>query len=198
MIRINLLGGERQAARAATVDPGRRVAMGSSAVLLVAAALLGSWYWSLAQASAQLDQEMVVAEQETLRLQAVLNEVDELEARRAGLIEQLRDGQSVPVRLLDHVSRSLPDLLWLDELAQEEGEVTISGFSTTLIAVSDFVGNLGIGGLLQRPIELVDSQMQPAPGVAPGADAEVIRFTVRALMAPGAGASAAPASEVAP
>lgn len=187
MIRINLLGGERQAARAATVDPGRRVAMGSSAVLLVAAALLGSWYWSLAQASAQLDQEMVVAEQETLRLQAVLNEVDEFEARRAdvqrrvGLIEQLRDGQSVPVRLLDHVSRSLPDLLWLDELAQEEGEVTISGFSTTLIAVSDFVGNLGIGGLLQRPIELVDSQMQPAPGVAPGA-----------------GASAAPASEVAP
>ena len=35
--------------------------------------------------------------------------------QRVQLIEQLRSGQSVPVQLLDHVSRSLPDMLWLTD-----------------------------------------------------------------------------------
>jgi Tfp pilus assembly protein PilN len=108
--------------------------------------------------------------------------------RRVGLIEQLRNGQSVPVRLLDHVSRSLPELLWLDQLVQQNDTVTISGFSTTLIALSDFVGNLGTGDLLERPIELVDSQVQTAPGAAAADGLEIIRFTVRARMATSAAA----------
>ena len=79
----------------------------------------------------------------------MLAEVKQFEARttqlqqRVQLIEQLRAGQSVPVQLLDHVSRSLPDMLWLTDLQQEGAAVTIEGRSTTLIALSDFVGNLG-------------------------------------------------------
>ena len=39
------------------------------------------------------------------------------------------------------------------------GAVTIQGRSTTLIALSDFVGNLGNGALLKKPIEIVNSQV---------------------------------------
>ncbi len=84
------------------------------------------------------------------------------------------------MQLLDHISRSLPDMLWLTTMAQQADEVTIEGQSTTLIALSDFVGNLSTGTLLERPIEIVDSQVQPAtgPGAQPGL--ELIQFTVRA------------------
>jgi type IV pilus assembly protein PilN len=189
VIRINLLGGDRRAAAAPGGDPARRVAAGGALVLLLTAVGIGWWYWSLAQTSTTLDQEVLAAQQEVQRLQAVLTEVRALETsradvqRRVGLIEQLRDGQSVPVRLLDHVSRSLPELLWLDQLVQQDETVTISGFSTTLIALSDFVGNLGAGDLLARPIELVDSQVQAAPGTTAADGLEIIRFTVRAQMA---------------
>jgi type IV pilus assembly protein PilN len=102
------------------------------------------------------------------------------------LIEQLRSGQSVPVQLLDHVSRSLPDMLWLTEMNQENGAVTIQGRSTTLIALSDFVGNLGSTPLLSKPIEIVNSQVEATSGAAQTkgpAPIETIKFTVRAQLA---------------
>src|SRR5678815_210255 len=95
--------------------------------------------------------------------------------QRVALIEQLRSGQSVPVQLLDHVSRSLPDMLWLTEMVQEGDAVTISGQSTTLIALSDFVGNLGNGALLQKPIELVNSQVATVGGVGTPGSVDLIK-----------------------
>ena len=34
------------------------------------------------------------------------------------LIEQLRNGQTGPVHMLDQISRALPPMLWLTELKQ--------------------------------------------------------------------------------
>jgi hypothetical protein len=63
-------------------------------------------------------------------------------------------------------------------------EVTIEGRSTTLISVSDFVGNLGNNPLLQKPIEIVSSQVETIqPVVNGGASADVIKFTVKAQIA---------------
>jgi type IV pilus assembly protein PilN len=112
------------------------------------------------------------------------------------LIEQLRRGQSIPVQLLDHVSKSVPEMLWLTAMTQDATQVTIEGRSTTLIALSDFVGNLGSTDLLRKPIEIVESQVQPATtggrGVA-GAP-ELVSFTVRAqINTPAAPAADAPA-----
>lgn len=182
MIRINLLGVDRQKAkRGLAFDLGRRVTLACSLILVVAVLGIGWWYWSLAQASARIDGEIAAARQEAARLQSLLGEVTQFEQRReqlqqrVALIEQLRSGQSIPVQLLDHVSRSLPDMMWLTSLEQNEAQVTITGQSTTLIALSDFVGNLGNTALLQKPIEIVNSQVQQA-----GSGPELIQFTVRA------------------
>jgi hypothetical protein len=99
------------------------------------------------------------------------------------------------VQLLDIVSKSLPDMLWLTDLEQKGSDVTIQGQSTTLIALSDFVGNLGGTPLLQKPIEIVDSKVETVtPTGQPdksGAGVDLIKFTVRATLANGPKTAAA-------
>jgi len=191
MIRINLLGGERQKVRKApTFDIGQRLTAACSLILVAAIVGIGWWYLSLNKESARVDAEIAAAQQETARLQSLLAEVQRFEAQRGQLqqrvqlIEQLRSGQSVPVQLLDQISRSLPDMLWLTDMKQEGGALTIQGRSTTLIALSDFVGNLGNISLLKKPIEIVNSQVDSARNSAPGTAAvELINFTVKAELA---------------
>jgi len=189
MIRINLLGVEKHSAKTLrTFDFSQIVTVACSLVLVGTVLLVGGWYWSLRGESMQLDAELAAGRQESARLQAVIAEVTELDAQgarlreRVTLIEQLRSGQSLPVQLLDHVSRSLPDTLWLTGIQQQEAQVTIEGRSTTLIALSDFVGNLADGDFLQRPIEIVDSQVVPASGADAQAVPELVEFTVAAQM----------------
>lgn len=191
MIRINLLGTERQKARRAPVfDLGQRLTLACSLILVVASLLTGWWYWSLTQESAQVDAELSAARQESVRLRSLMTEVQQFEQRRqqlqqrVALIEQLRRGQSLPVQMLDLVSRSLPDMLWLTQLTQKDADVTMEGRTTTLIGLSDFVGNLGSNEFFRNPIEIVDSQVETAAGTpAAGGAVELIKFTVRAQLA---------------
>lgn len=203
MIRINLLGAERQKTRKTTTTPttldaGQRITAACSLVLVLGVGGVGWWYWSLQQASAKIDADIVQAQQQAAQLRSLLQEVEQFEGRRSqlqqrvALIEQLRGGQSLPVQLLDHVSRSLPDMLWLTSLQQEGAAVTIEGRSTTLIGLSDFVGNLGNTAVLDKPIEIVNSQLESQTVTAGAPPVELIKFTVKAQLA-GAPKPAAPA-----
>jgi type IV pilus assembly protein PilN len=193
MIRINLLGIERQKPRKAAIsfNIGGQVSLICGVVLVATAVGIGWWYWSLTTESQRLDAEITTAQQEAARLRTVLAEVQRFEATRAqlkqrvALIEELRRGQAVPVRLLDLVSRSLPDSLWLTSMDEATGSVTIEGLSTTLIAVSDFVGALGQSALLKKPIDIVNTEViQSAQTPAGGQPVpDVIKFSVRAQMA---------------
>jgi type IV pilus assembly protein PilN len=192
MIRINLLGVERQKTRTrvAVFDQAQQITLACSLIVAVTAGGLGWWYWSLTQSSQQVDAELASAQQDAARLRTVLAEVHTFETTRAQLqqrvtlIQQLRHGQSVPVQLLDHVSRSLPDMLWLTGMDESGSSLTITGLSTTLVAVSDFVANLGGSALVKKPIDIVDTEVQNAGPAAPGAPAapDVIKFTVKAQL----------------
>jgi type IV pilus assembly protein PilN len=192
MIRINLLGTERQKtrAKAPSFDLGQRLTLACSLILVAAVVGIGWWYWSLNNEAARVEAEIAARQQEAARLQSLLAEVQRFEAQRTQLqqrvqlIEQLRSGQSVPVQLLDHISRSLPDMMWLTDMTQDGSAVTIKGLSTTLIGLSDFVGNLANGALLKKPIEIVDSQVDAARAGGPNAQpVELINFTVKAELA---------------
>ena len=158
-----------------------------------------------ARSHAQATHGVAMAQQQAAALRPVIAEVQQFEARktqlqqRVQLIEQLRGGQSVPVQILDHVSRSVPDMLWLTQLDQQKGEMTIEGRSTTLIALSDFVGNLGQTDLLQKPIEIVSSQVESVPAATPQQVAtDVIKFTVKAQLKAQPEATVASAKPVVP
>jgi type IV pilus assembly protein PilN len=195
MIRINLLGVERKQVRSKgpSFDIGQKLTVACSLILVGGLLGIGYWYWTLSETSARVDREIAAANAEATRLRSLLTEVQTFEARRGQLqqrvqlIEQLRGGQSVPVQLLDHVSRSLPDMLWLTSMVQNGPELTIQGRSTTLIALSDFVGNLGTNPLLIKPIEIVNSEVDTASSVrdarAGQPAVETVRFTVKAQVA---------------
>ena len=184
MIRINLLAVERTAKKAApraAITPAQRVTMGASLILLLTVLGIGWWFWSLRTESARLDEEIVRAETETQQLRTVLAQVQKFETRKAQLqqrvtlIEQLRKGQSGPVHLLDEVSKSVPERLWLITMTQAADAFTIEGQTTSLTSLSDFVSNLESSTWFKRPVEIIDSTV--APNAQTG---DVVRFTIRA------------------
>jgi type IV pilus assembly protein PilN len=135
----------------------------------------------LRQQSARLDEDIARAEAEAQQLRGVLAEVQKFEARKAQLqsrvtiIEKLRKGQTAPVRVLDAISRSLPDRLWLTELRQTGGVFAISGYATSLGALSDFVTNLETSKWFKKPVELVDSQVE-----RDAKNGDFVKFSIKA------------------
>ena len=182
MIRINLLAAERERSKTRVLIPvAHRVTIGATIILLATFALIGWWFWSLRQESARVDEELARAEVETRQIRSVLEQVRKFESQKAvlqqrvTLIEELRKGQYVPVHLLDEISKSLPDRLWLSELSQSGADFTISGMTDSLTAVSDFVANLEATRWFKKPVEIVDSQVT---NVAKSGD--LIKFQIKA------------------
>ena len=185
MIRINLLATDRvavaKAPRASLIPPAQRLTVGAALIVLLTAGGIGWWYWSLSSESARLDAEIARAETETQQLRSVLSQVQKSETRKAQLqqrvtlIEQLRKGQTAPVHLLDELSRSVPDRLWLTAMTEQGGAFTIDGQTTSLTALSDFVTNLEGSDWFKRPVEIVDSQVDHNAQTG-----ELVHFTVKA------------------
>jgi type IV pilus assembly protein PilN len=183
MIRINLLPVERKAAkRAVTLPAGQKLTTACSAILMVAAVVVGWRYWTLTQQSKRLDQEIGNAQQETARLHAIIQNVQQFEQQRTQLqqrvmlIEQLRKSQTGPVHLLDQISRALPTMVWLTDLKQIDESVVIDGRGVALTGVTDFVSNLEASGYFKKSIDIVSSQTEQQT-TPPG---ELIKFTVKA------------------
>ena len=185
MIRINLLAVERGATtrRTALIPAAQRVTVAATVILLGTALGVGWWFWSLRQTSQQIDADIVRAEAETQQLRSVLAQVQKFEARRAQLqqrvtlIEQLRRGQTGPVHVLDEISKSVPERLWLTEMTQKGQDITLAGMTTSLTGVSDFVANLESSTWFAKPVDIIDSEMANDPK-----SGELVKFSVKATI----------------
>jgi type IV pilus assembly protein PilN len=185
MIRINLLTVERTKAKKPRVliSPAHRVTIAASLILIATILGIGWWFLSLRQRSAQLDRDITRAEAETVQLRSVLQQVQKFESRKAqltqrvSLIEQLRRGQSAPVHVLDEISKSLPERVWLTEMKQTGGDFTLSGFSASLPSLSDFVANLEATKWFKKPVEILDSQVQTDKTAG-----ELVKFSIKATL----------------
>jgi type IV pilus assembly protein PilN len=188
MIRINLISQVREKRRPAStpmVASGQKITIACTLILALAALGVGWWYWSLRKEATRLGSDIAAAQQETARLQTLIVQVRQFEEQKAQLqqrvtlIEDLRRGQSSPVHVLDAISRSVPELLWLTELTQSGAELTMRGQCMSLTSISDFVDNLGRSGWFKKPVEIVDTQVE--------GQGDVIRFTVKVQLASPAG-----------
>src|SRR5262245_43811335 len=198
MIRINLLAVERErkkATRVVVISAAQRATIGASLILVATVLGVVWWYWSLHQQSIGIDAESARAGGQAQQLRSVLAQVQKFEARKAQLqqrvsiIEQLRNGQSAPVHVLDEISKSLPDRLWLTDMTQTGNEFAISGMTTSMTAVSDFIANLEATQWFKRPVEIVDSQVQTDAKVG-----DLVKFAIKAqFQDPGAPAPPAAA-----
>lgn len=200
MIRINLLNVEKPIAATASSGPSLSFNVsdkaGPIAALFVIAGCAGYIaldYLNLQRQGAALSQELVAASAEKARLQPILREIERFEAQkkdlqsRVNLIEELRQNQVGPVHLLDQISRSMPDRLWLLDMKQTGTDVTLDGKTSTLSSLADFVANLEASGYFAKPVEITNSEEEKATE-------DLIKFTVKATFEmPGAKKPAAPA-----
>jgi type IV pilus assembly protein PilN len=168
MIRVNLLAPERptksKKTRAVSATPGAvqvylfLALFAGGALVLCAAA-----YWYESTKIKKLDADIAAAEQRQRELQAIKVQVDALEAKRrtfqqkVDLIERLKAAQSEPVHLLDEISKNLPDFVWLTNLDQTGSIVRLSGQSSGLTSVADFISALQRSGYFPL-VDLVSSQ----------------------------------------
>ena len=188
MIRINLLAGERERPKtkaAVPFDIGQKVTLVGSLILVAAALGIGWWWWSLDREKARIASDISEAQRETARLKSILQQVSAFDKQkqqlqqRVALIEALRKGQSGGVHMLDELSKALPEMLWLTQLKQDGGELTIEGRCTTLTALSDLVANLEHSRYFRKPVEIVDSQVDNTQTQGP----ELIKFALKATFA---------------
>jgi type IV pilus assembly protein PilN len=180
MIRVNLLGVVPRRARRPLLPENQKSAFAGLVILLATGGGVFGWHWQVTAAEKQVNVQIASAEAELARLKSVAVLVDRANARkldlteRLGLIDRLHRTQRDPVQLLEVVSRSVPDGLWLLELKQQGTAVQIEGRAVSLTALTDFVERLQSSGRFARPVDIVTTSMEVVQ------EASVVRFAVKA------------------
>lgn len=109
--------------------------------------------------------EVAEAQKEVDELEPYIREVEEFKARKVELerkvavINRLKENQRGPVKVMDHVSRALPELMWLTKMDVGPTTITISGEAFNTNAVANFIENLDRVPEFQEPI-LRDTQQR--------------------------------------
>jgi Tfp pilus assembly protein PilN len=200
MIKINLLSeGKRPAAvrksKSAELLKGQDIGQWLLAVGFVIGLLVAVFfYWQVkTEREAQLE-EIAAAQAEVAALDSVIKEVEDYKAKKAaleqkiGIINDLKLNQRGPVRVMDYISKALPELLWLDRMTMDDAIITVEGRAFNTNAVANFIENLDkvpefeeptlkdtaeqSGGVYKFAIEFRYSFAPPVPeGGAEGGDA---------------------------
>lgn len=166
MIKINLVR-EGRAVRGTGAAPtvAAAAAGGPSNLntVLVAGGLIlgllaggGWWLWEKRILAEKRDTVAVKAT-EAQRLEAIIKEVEDYQKRkdnlqkRIDLINQLKQSQKGPVRIMDQISKDLPDLVWLDRLTISGGVISIEGRGLNPNAIANFVENIKGDPFFEEP-----------------------------------------------
>lgn len=164
MIRINLLATEKRAAKKkAAAAPGVLqlylfLGLFAGGALLLCAA---GW-WVKESTLKELDGQIQVATQRQQQLQVIKKQVEDFQAKeklltdKVNLIKRLKTEQVNGVHLLDEISKSLPDFVWLQTMDQVGPNLKFTGQSNSLASVADFIMNLQQSGWFPR-VELDNS-----------------------------------------
>jgi Tfp pilus assembly protein PilN len=154
MIKINLLSeGKRPAAvrkaKTTAMLQGRDIGLWLLAAgFLLGVAVAGLLWWQAKNAVDAQQEEIRAANDEVSRLASVIKEVDDYKQKKAELerkikvINDLKLNQRGPVRVMDDISRALPELLWLDRMSMNANTIELEGRAFNTNAVANFIENL--------------------------------------------------------
>lgn len=162
MIRINLLT-EARAAAAKKKGPALPTGAKLNNLLLVGGIALGliyigTMYLVLSSKRRHLDEEIGKAKEEVARLKSIIDEVKGYEDKKRSLeekislINNLKTNQKGPVRLMDEISKALPDLVWLTDMTMEGNLVTLKGKTLSPNAVATYLENLKKSPYFAEPV----------------------------------------------
>jgi type IV pilus assembly protein PilN len=154
MIKINLLAEGKRPAAVRKVKPSQLLEGKDIGLWLLAAGLVlgiatvGLLWYLRHNTIVENDQKIVEEEKEVDELASVIKEVDDYKSKKAELerkikvINDLKLNQRGPVKVMDNISRSLPELLWLDHLTMSASTIEIDGRAFNTNAVANFIENL--------------------------------------------------------
>jgi type IV pilus assembly protein PilN len=144
MIRINLLP-VRELKKQALL---RQQLYTFGAVIGVVLIGVGTIWMLDIRAIARVEAEKAGLQTELERLKPIVDEVNALDRRekmlntRIETIQRLRSNQRGPVRVLDELSRNLPEQAWLEAIDENAGVYKVAGYALTNFAVADLLRNL--------------------------------------------------------
>lgn len=160
MIRINLLPKE-QRRRKVSFNWLTPLLASVGIVLLVG---MGYGWWTLSGRIEALRLEVQQARQELQRLSDQAKEVDRLEGVKKGLeerqqvISQILTSKQGPAKLLDELSRMLPNEIWLTSLAKTKDQLVIQGYAFSNFGVANLMTSLQKSAPLFQRVELSFSE----------------------------------------
>ncbi len=174
MIKINLLEVEKE--RRAP-KPGVAVGAVAGPTTLIAAIILGltvaafliHFFIKKSQLSA-LQKDVAQKRERKKELEPYIKRVDELERRRNELakknyaIEELRSQRTIPVHILDEVSKSLPEYLWLSNVNLKGPILAIDGETLQEQAIPTFMKTLDSSQFIGTPRMLETKQRTGGAG----------------------------------
>ena len=182
MIKINLVregravrgaGAAPAAVAVATAGPGSAnlnniLVLG---LVVVAAIAAGAYWFMMKRTLAERQETRDQRQQEAAKLESIIKEVEQYQKRkdslqqRIDLINQLKQNQKGPVRIMDQISRDLPDLVWLDRLEIAGGRINLTGRGLNPNAIALFVLNIKNDPYFEEPQLGTMAQVSTAPVV---------------------------------
>lgn len=163
MIKINLVSeGRRPVVSRKTKERLGIAGLSLGEGLFLVAAVLGAlgaagYWWYLRGEIAERNQAIAEAQKEVDELKQVLQEVEDYKIKKEKLehkinvINDLKRAQRGPVRIMDQVSSSVPELLWLDSMTLTGSNLELHGKAFNTNQIAAFIENLGRVPEFQEP-----------------------------------------------
>ena len=187
MIRINLLKPETKDFRETVVTPGiseersRKGPNLGNLIFFVLIIGLGAFYFFQKKAFDRENALLDTARQEKSQLQYVEAKLEEQRIARESLdkkitlIEALNARRDLAPRLMDELSRLLPEWVWLSEVTYDDNGIQISGRALSNNLIADYISSLEASPQIMN-VNLVSSPQRPVQ-----AD-QYLEFSLRALI----------------
>ena len=172
MIRINLLGSPKPKGKKNVAVSMPSMDLGNlggplvqvAAVLLIAGALNGGYWYTLDREKKAIEVQSRLAEQKNRELADIKvrymerQRQAELYKRRVDVIDQLRNNQTGPVALLSMIADTVnrTEAVWLNSMQDQGANVAIDGTALSSDAVANLISNLQKTGFF-RNIEIKES-----------------------------------------
>ena len=162
MIKINLIAETPAAAASQAERPSFSLGAKQGDIILlivlaIAAIVVGTQRYLLTSKRSNMQEVERQKRRERDELLVYIKKVEQLEARREALrhkisvINELKKNQRGPVRIMDEVSRALPELVWLSKLSLKGDGVQITGTAMDENAVANFIANLDASPFFEEP-----------------------------------------------
>lgn len=211
MIKINLVR-EGRAVRGASGAPAAAVTGAAAGApgnlnniliigLIVVALVVSGGWWLLKQRTlADKNEQVRTRKQDADRLESIIKDVAQYQTqkdnlqKRIDLINQLKQNQKGPVRIMDQISKDLPDLVWLDSMVVDPAKIALTGRGLNPNAIANFVSNIKDDPYFEEPNVGDITQVSASPLVYSFNMDFAFSYTPKASVAAGAPGTAATTS----